>query len=46
MPQVIKILIVEDTASDIESYKDSIRTVNEELAPHYEIQAQFRTSKD
>jgi hypothetical protein len=45
MPEIIKILIVEDTESDIQSYKDSIRTVNLELSPHYEIQAEFQSSK-
>lgn len=45
MAELIKILIVEDTASDIEAYKDSIRTVNMELKPDFEIQAEYRENK-
>lgn len=46
MPEVIKILIVEDTDSDIQSYKDSIRTVNSELGKDLQIEGIFKQTKD
>jgi hypothetical protein len=46
MSEIIKILIVEDTASDIQSYQDSIKTVNLELLPNCEIQAEFCKTKE
>ena len=42
----IKILIVEDTENDIQSYKDTIRTLNMDLSPDLEIVAIYAKSKD
>lgn len=46
MPEIIKILIIEDTQSDIESYRDSIVTVNTELEPQFHVEGVFRETKD
>lgn len=46
MPEVIKILIVEDTDTDIQSYQDSIRTVNSELGTDLQVEGVFKDTKD
>jgi hypothetical protein len=44
--QQINILIIEDTESDIQTYKDSIKTVNMDIAPDYKINATYKTNKE
>lgn len=46
MTEVIKILIVEDSASDIQSYDDSIRTINLGLSPNFIVEGDFKETKD
>lgn len=46
MAEILRILIVEDHQPDIQSYKDAIRTVNEEYSDKFKVEPQFRTTKD
>jgi hypothetical protein len=46
MAETIKLLIVEDHEPDIQSYKDALRLVNEDLSPEVVIEAEFRKSKE
>ncbi|GHM99152.1 hypothetical protein WSM22_06420 [Cytophagales bacterium WSM2-2] len=41
----IKLLIIEDTPTHVQIYKDSIRTLNNEIAPNYVITATYKEDK-
>lgn len=46
MPEIIKVLIVEDSRLDIQSYEDAIKEVNREIRPELAIEAVFKTTKE